>query len=218
MRRSVACCFLVVCASLVACKKPAKVEVVSFRERSPTYGQATITFEVKTAPGARIEYAGGSTYASATGEARLEFPADKVVAKPGGKGQIYVNVQPPRESKQKNFAGPCLFDWPAAVKVEGETISCGSRVCRGKLDKYSPRLDLEVEPGTVVEVDGQRLPSSGPKITTTLDLGKRALSAPTSVLGKDRSNTRSTSRSPSRSPTRRSSRASSPRPAAPSAS
>lgn len=188
MRRSVTwCALLVVCASVVACKKPAKVEVVSFHERAPTYGQATMTFEVKTAPGARIEYLSRSTYASATGEARLEFPADKVVAKPGGKGQIYLNVQPPKEAKMKSFAGPCLFDWPAAVKVEGETISCGSRLCRGKLDKYSPRLELEVDPGTTVEVDGQRLPSTGPKISTTLDLGKRALAAPVSVLGKDRS-------------------------------
>lgn len=188
MRRCMAWAPVVVGLSLLGCKKPAKAEVISFEENTPTYGRATMTFRLQTTPGARIEYLDQSTYASASGDAKVVFPLDKVTSKPGGKGLIYLTLIPPSEAKKvKKSSGPFLFDWPAAVTVTGDSVSCGSRRCRGKLDSSSSRLELEVDPGTVVEIDGQTLPSGGPKLTTTLDFSKRARSAPTSILGDGRS-------------------------------
>lgn len=141
-----------------------------------------MTFRLQTTPGARIEYLDQSTYASASGDAKVVFPLDKVTSKPGGKGLIYLTLIPPSGRRSRSLSGPFLFDWPAAVTVTGDSVSCGSRRCRGKLDSSSSRLELEVDPGTVVEIDGQTLPSGGPKLTTTLDFSKRARSAPTSIL------------------------------------
>ncbi len=187
MRHATSITTLLLALSLVACRKPATLEIVSFRESASAYGGDKVTFQVKTAPGSRIEYLSQSTYASDTGTASLEFPADKVVAKPGGKGQIFLNLQPPSGAKLKKFSGPFVFDWPAVVKMSDDAISCGSRRCKGRIDKARSRIEMEVEPGTVVVLDGQKLPATGAKIDAPLDLGKQARSAPVSILGSTRS-------------------------------
>src|SRR5438309_2251413 len=108
--------FFVPFLALAGCKKPTTVEVVSFEEVSSLYGGDKMSFNVKTAPKARVEGWSNTAYADAQGLASIEMPVDKVFPKPGGKGQIFLKVQPPRGSRLKDFAATVDFPWPAAIK------------------------------------------------------------------------------------------------------